>query len=139
MPRVAAGVGTRVRLKRWALPAVAAAHSVADLDQADLWTVTLVDDGRGRDALWLRRERDGQQILVWRGQVSPLPLCTYCGDEGHTNSSGTAKNCATRRAEMEESRAKASLRMKEHWRLKKLGQLAAPVLEAESPEQESPF
>jgi hypothetical protein len=102
--------------------------------------VDLVDGGRGRDALWLTREDDGARVIVWRSQVAPLPLCTYCGQEGHTASTGNAKTCSVRATEVAESRARASARMKERWRLKKAGLLpAAPAPTAPAPENEAPF
>lgn len=140
---------SHVRLKPWAIPAIRSVHAVEGLDEEGLWLVELVDNGRGRDALWLRREADGAQLLVWRGQVSALPWCGYCGLEGHSASTGTTKNCPARKAEAVENRAKASERMKERWALIKAGKLpppprrkkglepfAAPVLAAE---QEAPF
>lgn len=112
MGRVAAIVGSTVYLRRKAIPVLGQQYGRLEVDTP--WTVTLIDSGYGRDALWLQ-SREGQQILAWRGQVSPLPRCEYCGLEGHSSSSGTAKTCSVRAAEVAANRAALSAKMKAQW------------------------
>lgn len=88
-----------------------------------LWRVELVNHAYGRGALHLVRvERlagpppaDAERIVVWRGQVVGLPRCDYCGDEGHSNSTGTAATCSVRAAEVEALNRRRSEAMREHW------------------------
>ncbi len=88
-----------------------------------LWRVELVNGAYGRGALHLVRvekltgppAEPPERIVVWRGQVVGLPRCDYCGQEGHSNSTGNAATCSVRAAEVAALRERQSQAMREHW------------------------
>lgn len=104
--------GSHCKLKPRALPTLARVYQ--GLDAETRWTVEQVDAGYGREALVLAAE-DGRHIIAWRSQVVGEPRCEYCGEEGHTGGTATAKTCAARAEQVAVSRQALSERMKAHW------------------------
>lgn len=111
--------GFHVRLRPAALAEVRQTYPT--VGEKQLWRTEIVNGGYGRDALHLvevasyTAAPSAMRIVVWRGQVVGEPRCEYCGMEGHTKTTGTAANCATRAAEVAEQRQAQSVRMTAHW------------------------
>lgn len=137
MPRVGAIAGGHVRLTRKGVATLGQVYGALDTEAA--WKVLRCVGGydNARGALYIESP-DGKVILAWRGQVIPFPRCEYCNQEGHSNSSGTAKSCKVRADEVAEQRKAASRRMKERWAREK-GQSVGSVPPPAEPDAEAPF
>jgi|ERR1043166_6546448 hypothetical protein len=60
----------------------------------EVFIVEIIEGGRGRYAIYLRRKDAEQLIPVWLGDVKAFPRCVYCNKEDHTRKTATEKNCS---------------------------------------------